>query len=204
MVKKKKTEGSVNIQLPRPNLQTIKLIIIGDTSLIQNRFSERKIQGLEDTHTHKAKGKRGAKNPEREFKEALYMMPGNKYGHPATGFKNGAIDACRYVDYLSMVEAKGAFQVLGDLIEIKGSKPEMRRDPVRNRSGVPDLRYRPEFKDWQCELTIRFNANAVSPEQLVHLFDLAGFHVGIGEWRPMGKEGKGGSHGMFHVARGDE
>lgn len=61
--------------------------------------------------------------------------------------------------------------------------------------GTADIRYRPEFKHWRVKLPIKYNADKISLEQLVNLFNLAGFGVGVGEWRPE----KDGQYGMFHV-----
>ena len=69
---------------------------------------------------------------------------------------------------------------------------------VRVGMGTADLRYRGAFSSWSTELQVRYNADIISAEQLVHLFNTAGFAVGIGEWRPE----KDGSWGMFHVKTG--
>ena len=45
-------------------------------------------------------------------------------------------------------------------------------------------------------MSVRFNANVLSAEQIINLFNTAGFGVGIGEWRSE----KDGQHGLFHVA----
>jgi hypothetical protein len=73
--------------------------------------------------------------------------------------------------------------------------PEMQEDMVRVGGGTADLRYRPIFHEWAVNLHIRVNARALTLEQLVHLFNQAGFSVGVGEWRPE----KHGDKGMFHV-----
>ena len=99
-----------------------------------------------------------------------------------------------------MTFAKGAFHVLGDLLEIKGSKPKMREDIVRLNSGpkpVADIRYRAEFEKWSVEIPVRFNQSAITPEIITNLFNIAGFSVGIGEWRPE----KNGAFGMFEVGK---
>ena len=75
-------------------------------------------------------------------------------------------------------------------------KSNMREDMVRIGMGTADVRYRPEFKEWRVKLPIRYNEDAISLDQIVNLFNLGGFGVGIGEWRPE----KRGVHGMFHVA----
>lgn len=61
--------------------------------------------------------------------------------------------------------------------------------------GTADIRYRGEFPEWSTEITLRYNANVLSPEQVANLFNVAGFAVGVGEWRPQ----RDGSFGMFHV-----
>ena len=71
----------------------------------------------------------------------------------------------------------------------------MREDMVRVGMGVADIRYRGEFKTWSAEFSVRYNASAISLEQLVNLFNLGGFACGIGEWRAE----KGGTYGMYHV-----
>ncbi len=68
---------------------------------------------------------------------------------------------------------------------------------MRNRTGVADLRYRAEFKQWTCEIIIRFNADAITLPQIVNLLNVAGFCAGVGDGRP---EKSGMSYGMFHVA----
>jgi GntR family transcriptional regulator len=60
----------------------------------------------------------------------------------------------------------------------------MREDMVRVGMGTADIRYRGEFTTWSMDLPIRYNARAVSVEQLVLIFDAGGFGTGIGEWRP--------------------
>ena len=45
-----------------------------------------------------------------------------------------------------------------------------------------------------------YNASAVSPEQIINYFNIGGFGVGVGEWRPE----KDGQWGRFHVATDGE
>ncbi len=47
-----------------------------------------------------------------------------------------------------------------------------------------DIRFRPEYRDWSMEFCVVFNSRAISPEQIVNLVNIAGFGIGIGEWRP--------------------
>jgi hypothetical protein len=77
-------------------------------------------------------------------------------------------------------------------------EPQMRTDMRRLESGTWDPVYRAEYKDWACEITVRYNAGALSLEQVVNLFNLAGL-CGVGDWRPSSPKGKSGNHGMFHI-----
>ena len=77
----------------------------------------------------------------------------------------------------------------------------MREDIVRLPNGSADLRFRGEMFPWSADLSIRYNAGIITPEQVINLVNLAGFHVGVGEWRP-GSPKKTGSFGMFHAAGG--
>ena len=101
-----------------------------------------------------------------------------------------------------MKGAKGAFHVNRgqDLVQIKVSgKPVMREDMVRlSGPGNPaDFRYRASYEKWSVILNIEYNHDVISPQQIAHLFNNAGFSVGVGENRP-GKSGD--TWGMFKVA----
>jgi hypothetical protein len=149
-----------------------------------------------DKQMKRAKTAKEAKDPERDYDEAFYRLPDGKPGFPTIAFKQAAVSAGgRFSDGLKMTELRGAFFIEGELVEITG-KPTMREDMVRVGMGTADIRYRPEFKAWRVSLPIRYNADAISLEQIVNLFNQAGFGVGVGEWRPE----KDGSNGMFHVA----
>jgi len=81
-------------------------------------------------------------------------------------------------------------------VGIESDKPIMREDVVTIGQGTTDLRYRPEFKNWKAVIKVEFLEDVISPEQIVNIFELAGFCSGIGEDRP---NKKGHTFGMFHV-----
>ena len=187
--------------------------INGTSALIVNKFSNKARTAIKEKQEQKAKGARAKRDPHAEYLEAMYVMPGTgkpgsksaKYGVPAAGFKNAAISSCRYIEGMAMTFAKGAFHVMedaGGLLQIKHDKnsPHMREDAVRLAGvGSPlDLRYRPEFTNWSCILRVKYNARAISPEQIVNMFNVAGFHIGVCEMRPE----KGYQNGMFEVVTG--
>lgn len=196
--------GITQIVIPAMNLEQVEIKIVGITPLIVHKFSDKARKMIEDTQQGKAKNKRPPKNPKAEFEGALYVMEkatGRKktrYGFPSSGFKQAAVSACRYVEGVKMTAAKGSFHVMGELSEIIGAPPIMRTDMVRIGgfgNKVADVRYRPEFTEWAVKLKIRYNADAITPDRIAHLLNIAGFSVGIGEWRPE----KGGQFGQFSV-----
>ncbi|SPF52488.1 conserved hypothetical protein [Candidatus Desulfosporosinus infrequens] len=202
----KTKEQSVEITIPPIKINELRLTIIGDSPMICHAWSEKAKREMLDKQMKKAKGGKEAKDPFKDFTESLYWMsekPHNptmealreaRFGFPSVAFKSAAVDACSYADGITKVMARGAFHISGDMVEIQGI-PEMREDMVRIGMGTADIRYRGEFRSWKVDLDIRYNAAALSAEQIVNLFNIGGFAVGIGEWRPQ----KDGSFGMFHV-----
>jgi hypothetical protein len=183
------------IELPPLDVRLLHLRLIGDSPLICHAWSHKAKQGMLDKQMKRAKAAKEAKDPEADFLASLYPIEGGGYGFPAVAFKSAAVSACRFSDGLKMTNVRGAFHVIGELVPITG-KPTPREDMVRLPSFTADIRFRGEFKTWSANLAIRFNAGALSAEQIVNLFSMAGFGIGVGEWRPE----RDGSFGMFHVA----
>jgi hypothetical protein len=183
------------VELKKINVQRVTVKLVGDSSLIVHAWSSKAKKEMLDKQMKKAKTAKAAKSPESDYEEAFYRMPDGKPGFPTIAFKAAAVSAGgRFSDGLKMTELRGSFHIEGELVEIHGT-PNMREDMVRVGMGTADIRYRPEFKQWYVELPIRYNADAVSVDQIANLFNLAGFGVGVGEWRPE----KDGLFGMFHV-----
>ena len=187
------------IELPKLNIQHMHITLVGDSSLICHAWSRKAKEQMLAKQMKKAKAAKEAKDPEQDFHDSLYPHPEGGYGFPAVAFKSAAVDACSHVSGITKVEARGAFHIESDLVKIDGD-PTPREDMVRIAMGTADIRYRGEFRDWRARIEIRFNANVLSPEQIVNLFNTAGFAIGVGEWRPQ----RDGSFGMFHVASPDE
>lgn len=183
------------INLPKLNLQTMVITVVGDSSLISHAWADKAKRMMLEKQMKKAKSAKEAKNPQEDFESSLYRDEDGDFAMPAVAFKSAAVDACSHVDGVTKVEARGAFHVVGEFIKIDG-EPTIREDMVRIGMGTADIRYRGEYKKWSAKLTVRFNANVLSAEQIVNLFNTAGFAIGVGEWRPQ----KDGSHGMFHVS----
>lgn len=149
-----------------------------------------------------------------------------KFGFPVTAFKQAAITAAYRQGWSKdKASLRGAFFILpevegyysGDLridferkavsicpntfkpepmLEIKSDIPVMREDMVRVGMGVADIRYRGEFQNWSCDMTISYNKNgSFSLSDIINFINAGGYVCGVGEWRPE----KDGQYGMFHV-----
>lgn len=200
VAKKKKTakpKGEEEIKIPPLNIQTLQLVLVGDSPLIVHAWSQKAKQQILDKQQKKAPKNKEIRDPEKDFQESLYRMEDGSYGFPAVAFKAAAVTVVSQIDGITKVFARQTFHVLGgDLVRIYGDEPVMREDMVRVGMGTADLRYRGEFKKWWVCLDIEYNASAISKEQLVPIFNTSGFGVGVGEWRPE----KDGRNGRYHVA----
>ena len=187
--------ATISIDVPAIDIRTIEISVIGDSPLIVHRWSEKAKAMIAAKQQKRAATAKEARDPQADFEQSLYRMPDSEaYAIPAVAFKGAMVAACRYAS-MKMTEARGAFHVIGEMVPIIGPAPTMREDMVRVGMGVADIRYRGQFDPWAVNLSIAYNSAVVSPAQLVNLLNLAGFGVGVGEWRPE----KDGSFGRFRV-----
>lgn len=202
----------VEITVPKIDVRQMEILLVGDSPLICHAWSKKSTQQMLDKQMKKAKTAKEAKDPDQDFRDSLYHHPDGGYGFPCVAFKSAAVSACRFADGIKMTEARGAFHVVGEFAKVLGpepkkrtdalplGQPKMREDMVRIGMGTADIRYRGQFMPWRLNLLVSYNASALSTEQIINLFNLAGFGVGVGEWRPE----RNGSYGRFHVATGSE
>jgi hypothetical protein len=187
----------VAIEIPAIALRELEVVIEGQTPLITHRFGERARSGIEDKQQRKAKSGREARDPDAEFKDALYVVDplNDVYGFPAGGIKKALVDAGGRFAGQTMTVLRGAINIKADLLPISGSKPEMRADPVKLNGRTSTIAYRPAFFPWELMVPVLYNEDVLSRDQVVNLFQHAGFSVGIGDWRPEKK----GTFGQFTI-----
>lgn len=207
-------EQQQEITLPPINIKSFRLRLVGDSPLIVHKWSEKAKREILDKQMKKAKQAKQAKDPVADFWGSMYILEGEdkidmsspevpagvKFGFPVVAFKAAAVNACSHVSDITKVLARGVFHIDGEYVEIQGDTPVMREDMVRIAMGTADIRYRGAFENWYVDLDVKYNASVLSADQIVNLFNIAGFAIGVGEWRPQ----KNGSMGMFHVARSGE
>ena len=202
--KTKATKTQEALQIPPIEIKQAKITLQGTTQLLVQKFTTKSRRQMADKHQKKATGAREVRNPHAEFEASMYKTKDGKHAIPAAGLKKCAVSACRWIEGISMTRALGSFFVIGNeegLVPIKASEPVMQEDIVRvgnfgNKK--PDLRYRARYDEWSVAFNVRYNAKIISPEQLLNLYENAGFHVGLHENRP---EKSGNTYGMFQVAR---
>lgn len=214
MAKTKETEAvqqpkAQTLTIKPPNMQILPLTIEGEEIYVQNRFANKsEIQSKqEEGSTAKSKKERKPKDFEDLYKKAMHIGKDGKYGIPAPAFRNAAISACRIVGF-QMTKGKLAIFVVADthdvndntpLVHISG-QPSMRIDPVRNDSGVIDLRARPMWDvGWRANLRIRFDADVFTATDVANLIARVGMQVGVGEGRPDSKDSNGMGWGLFRI-----
>jgi hypothetical protein len=211
-----KAGSSLAIELPKLETPYMHIKLVGDTPLIVHAWSQKAKKEILDKQMGKAVPKKAKKDPVQDFEESLYRVK-DGYGFPSVGFKAAAVTACTSVGGITKVSARQAFHVMGDQVEIptafdpsrtmrmdlariEGSEPELREDMTKVGMGTADIRYRAQFWPWHATILVRFNVRVLTAEQIVNLFNTAGFGVGVGEWRPE----RDGNSGMFHVATDEE
>ncbi len=197
--------------VPEPNLKTVRVKIVGKTPLICHNFSEKAKKQMREiaakTPNSKVKKPRDFDHIKEEYESSVYRTKSGYLGFPASNFKNAMVRAAKNIG-LSMTDVKTLIWVFPDeddlvYLRINGKKLkgmegcQMRQDWVRLQRGGADLRYRAMFPKWEAELTIQYDADALTPESVLSLVRRAGLG-GIGEWRPTSPKNPG-DFGMFDI-----
>lgn len=190
------------IRIKRLNRVIFEVPIRGTAPLIVNRWSEKAKQMMLEAQQTKARAKKPPKDPIANFEASRHRLPDGRDGYPATGFKAAVAGAVRLHEGITLVLAKVVFHVIGEgadqLVPIEYGDVTMREDPVRNASGVADLRYRAQYWPWSATLQIRTISGQFDLESVLALVDAGGIG-GIGEWRPSAPKSLSGTFGTFEV-----
>lgn len=199
------------IQITAPKFRTLKFKLTGTAPYMQLRFSAKAMNAMMEKMALGSAAKKGkareARDFDEDFKQAQHISTEGWIGIPASAFRAAIISACRIVGFkmtiakLSVfVEADGIDQVDGTpLVKING-KPESCALPVRNATGVMDIRIRPIWAEWSADLRVRYDEDQFSATDVTNLLSRVGAQVGIGEGRPDSKQSAGLGYGLFEVS----
>lgn len=195
--------------------QIVAFNLRGMAPYMQLRFSQKamaKMQATQEAGSQsRSKVKREARDFTQDYEQAMHLLEDGSHGIPAAAFRNAMISACRTIGFkmtlakLSIfVEPDGLDQVDGTpLVRLYG-EPEQTVMPVRNATGVADLRVRPLWREWYTTIRVRFDTAQFSVEDVFNLVIRAGAQVGIGEGRPDSRESAGLGYGLFTIDANEE
>ncbi len=174
--------------------------IKGTSPLIQHAWSEKAKGMMRMSAAERKKQPKTGRNPEEEAANCVYYTKEGEIGIPLTAFKASLIGAAHKDFGLEKTLLRKSFFIPSDdpnrvvPIEI-GEDYIIREDMVRVGAGQTDIRYRPEFTNWRCNIVAQIDPELLTMEDIANLINRAGFSVGIGEWRPE----KGGEYGRFEL-----
>jgi hypothetical protein len=204
---------SKQVQITAPNMQRAVLKIRGTSPYVQNKFSNKARQIMMDKQAAGSTAAKGVKRTPKDFeaccKEATYVTPDGGYGIPCGAFRAALVSACRTVNF-KMTHAKLALKIIADthdatdigtdLVAITKGKPKRFEAMVRNDSGVADIRSRPMWAPgWEASVTIEFDADMFTVEDVSNLLARVGCQIGVGEGRADSKDSCGMGWGSFEL-----
>lgn len=196
------------ISITAPQMETVQFRLIGTAPYMQARFSEKARNQMREKQAAGSvagKGKaRTARDFEKDYEQAMHRSKEGWIGIPASAFRAASISACRLVGF-KMTLAKLSVFIESDgldaldatpLVRIEG-EPEVSELPVRNATGVIDIRVRPLWREWACTLRVRYDMGQFTRVDVANLIMRVGMQVGIGEGRPDSKQSAGLGYGLF-------
>lgn len=198
------------VTIPGIKTEKVTCLVVGTAPLICHKFSQKVIGQLLAKHKGEAKQAREKKDPEANFEAARYRLLDGSDGVPAGGVKGCIVAANDKDSGLAKTTAKGVFRVSADCVAtnliriITPTPPRMREDVTRTTTGVVNITHRPEYWPWAMLLNVEFLPGYVSIAQTLQAIEMAGFRIGLCEWRPSSKMSTTGTYGTFRLATEEE
>jgi hypothetical protein len=170
--------------------------IRGTSPLVHHKFSQKAKDQIQQRQEEGAQGnKRRTKTPrdfQDDYERSLHRLADGSYGIPAGAFRAALVSACRLVNF-KMTLAKLSVFVQADGYDVDGTalvrmtKGEPHPTgplPVRNETGVVDLRNRAMFDPgWEALVTIRYDRQQFSLADVTNLLIRVGMQIGLLEGR---------------------
>jgi hypothetical protein len=200
------------VQIAAPKFQTATFVIRGTAPFVQERFPQKAVAMMRAKHEAGSVAKKGQKREARDFDAdfmgSMYLAADGKRGIPCNAIRCAMISACRLVGF-KMTLAKLSVQVVPEGFDINDNtplffflsgEPHMDIRPVRNATGVADLRSRAMWNSgWTASVVIKFDADQFTGQDVGNLLLRVGEQVGIGAGRPDSKESCGLGWGTFEL-----
>ncbi|NBU59703.1 MAG: hypothetical protein EBS23_08085 [Betaproteobacteria bacterium] len=201
------SKTTTEAKITAPNLVQATFTLRGTAPLMTNRFAAKMELLAKHVEGGKAKkGERKAKDVDDLLEKASYIAPQGWFGFHVSGLRTALIDACRLVNY-KMTFAKLSIFVDPEaydkedgmpIIPIHGER-EMSVMTVRTANGMPDVRIRPIWHQWEMQPKITWDADQFTASDVANLLLRVGRQVGIGEGRPYSKDSAGMGFGLFEL-----
>lgn len=198
---KLKDEATSEIHITPLKRGSVRLRIIGEQPLFQNRMANKVKEGLLVGTKKKTKAERQEikHDPVSEFRNSAEIIPA---GPTALGLRVVAVKAAMCTAALetagiTKTSAQRLLFMPGDFVPLYGT-PYLRMDVVRSAdiNRTPDVRTRAFLPKWGAEIEINYIVPQLSVTGVVTLLCNAGVLVGVGDFRQ--EKGKGG-FGSFRV-----
>lgn len=197
------------VNISPPNMDRVMVHIVGTSPYMQAKFSKKAeiMAKMQEGSAARSKKTRTARDYDNDCKGAMYISSAGWNGIPASAFRKAMISACRLVGF-KMTLAKLAVFVEADGLDADEGTPLIRINgawersdmPVRNATGVIDIRSRPMWREWAADVLIRFDMDQFTHLDVVNLMARVGAQVGIGEGRPDSKDSAGIGFGLFEIS----
>jgi len=198
-----------NVVITAPNFEWAKFDIVGLAPLVMNKFSQKAREQMMKDQEAGHKKKKGEKKEPKDFNAcyegAIHRSTDGWIGMPCAAFRNAMISACRLVGFKMtltklavFIEPDGFDEDEGTPLIKIGGEPRKFESYVRNVKGI-DIRIRPQFLKWSARISVRFDADTFSFDDIANLMMRAGLQVGIGEGRPDSKMSAGQGWGLFSI-----
>lgn len=208
----KKNEEKRSLTVTAPKLRRTGFKIRGITPYVQNKFSQKALEEMRATQeagsTAKKGRKRDPKNFQKLYEGSMHISTEGWHGIPAPAFRNALVSACRLVGFKMTLgkmsvftEADGFDRDDGTpLVKITKGEPHYHEYPVKNASGVVDIRPRAMWAPgWEATVTVRYDADQFTEEDVANLLMRVGLQVGIGEGRHDSRMSTGMGWGEFEL-----
>ena len=197
----KKPAQTEEIQVQPLRRATIRLRIVGETPLFQNRMANKAKQQLLVGSQRKTKADRVQikHNPLEEFRDSAEVLADGPtaLGIRVTAIKAAMCTAALETAGLTKTSAQRLLFMPGDFAPLYGT-PQLRMDVVRSAdiNKTPDVRTRAFLPRWGAEVEIQYIVPQLSATSVVSLLCNAGVLIGLGDFRQ--EKGKG-AFGSFRV-----
>lgn len=152
------------------------------------------------------KRKRDPKDFTAQFKGSLHVSREGWHGIPCSAFRGAMIEACKTVGFpmtraklFLFIEPEGRDADTGEgLVRIHG-EPTQDERIGKLATGVADILTRARFDEWWCDITVKWDSDALQAADVINLLARAGVHVGVGAGRPGSSNSAGIGMGTFKV-----